>query len=267
MRADRQPLVSIVTPSFQQAAYLSENLRSVGAQSYWPIEHVIRDGGSTDGTVEILRSAPGARWVSETDRGQTDALNKGLAESRGEIIGWLNSDDYLYPGAVEVAVRVLEETGADAVYGRCLLVDGGGAKIGFYRTEPFSYQRLLIRNIIAQPALFFRRRLYDEFGPFDESLMFALDYEYWLRCGRRSSFIYVPELFAAYRIHPDAKTSTGAMKHAAEANMLRLRYGRGVLPAWRLWVACKRTYLGGLLKSSKMGLELTKAASWRRISE
>jgi glycosyltransferase involved in cell wall biosynthesis len=262
-----RPLVSIVTPSFQQAEYLPENLRSITAQSYQPIEHIIRDGGSTDGTLAILGSAQGVRWVSEADRGQTEALNRGLAESHGEIVGWVNSDDYLYPGAVETAVRVLEETGADAVYGRCLLVDAAGGKIGFYRTEPFSYQRLLIRNIIAQPALFFRRRLYNEFGPFDESLVFALDYEYWLRCAQGSSFIYIPELFAAYRIHQAAKTSTGAMKHAAEANMLRLRYGRGVLPRWRLWLACQRTSIGGLAKSTKVGLGLLKAASWRRVSE
>ena len=96
-----RPLVSILTPSYQQGRYLADNLKSVGQQSYAPIEHIVRDGGSTDETVEILRSAGvNVRWVSKRDGGQTDALNQALAESRGDIIGWLNSDDFYYPDAV-----------------------------------------------------------------------------------------------------------------------------------------------------------------------
>lgn len=259
-----EPLVSIVSPSYQQADYIADLLRSVRVQSYPRIEHIVRDGGSTDATVKILKAAH-ARWVSEPDEGQTDALNKGLAETTGEIIGWVNSDDYLYPTAVERAVDALRKTGADAVYGRCLLVDGRGKDIGFYRTEPFSYARLLTRNIIAQPALFFRRRVYERFGPLDETLAFAMDYEYWLRCSRECSFAYVPELFAAYRIHPGAKTSKASIKHAAEANRLRMRYGRGIVPKWQLQIACVRTTLGGLVKSRSLGLRLLQSASWGRI--
>lgn len=259
----RQPLVSIITPSFQQGSYLADNLRSIGEQSYKRIEHIVRDGGSTDDTLQILRASD-VRWVSQRDRGQTDALNKGLAEGTGDVFGWVNSDDYLYPTAVERAIDILQSTGADVVYGKCLLVDAAGIRIGSYRTEPFSYRRLLIRNIIAQPAVFFRRRVYDRFGPFDERLGFAMDYEYWLRCGREASFTYVPELFAAYRIHPAAKTSTGALKHAAEANQLRMRYGRGVVPTWQLRLACLRTYLGGIAKSSATGVRLVQYMSWQR---
>jgi glycosyltransferase involved in cell wall biosynthesis len=262
----RRPLVSIITPSFQQGEYLADNLRSIREQSYAHIEHIVRDGGSTDKTLQILRAAD-VRWVSQPDRGQTDALNSGLAEANGEVIGWVNSDDYLYPKAVEIAVDVLEKTGADAVYGRCLLVDAHGEQIGFYNTEPFSYRRLLVRNIIAQPAVFLRRRVYERFGPLDERLSFAMDYEYWLRCARDASFTYIPQLFAAYRIHPAAKTATGAMKHAAEANDLRMRYGRGVAPTWQLWLACLRTYIGGLAKSSTTGLKLLRYASWQRARD
>lgn len=260
------PLVSIVTPSYQQGAYIEDLLRSIRAQSYPRIEHVVRDGGSTDRTVEILKSS-GALWVSEPDGGQTDALNRGLAITTGEIIGWVNSDDYLYPGAVERAVDALTTSGADVVYGRSMLVDETGQDIGYYRTEPFSYARLLVRNIIAQPAVFFRRRVYERYGPFDEKLDFAMDYEYWLRCSRDCAFFYIPELFAAYRIHAGAKTSRGSIKHAAEANRLRMRYGRGVLPEWQLQLACVRTTLGGLLKSRKLGLRLLQSASWSRVRE
>ncbi len=258
------PLVSIVTPSYQQARYLPDNLRSIREQTYSRIEHIVRDGGSTDSSVELLRAAPGVKWTSESDSGQTNALNKGIEQARGDIIGWVNSDDYLYRGAVARAVETFLRTGADAVYGRCRLVDGNGHHIGFYGTESFSYERLLTRNIVAQPALFFSRQLYDRFGPFDETLEFAMDYEYWLRCARGLSFIYVRDLFAAYRIHAEGKTSKDAVRHAGEANHLRLRYGRGVIPAERLWIACARTYLGGLVKSRRLGLRVLSALSWQR---
>ncbi len=264
---DALPLVSIVTPSFQQGEFLAENLRSIRQQSYPHIEHIVRDGGSTDGTIELLRSSPDALWVSQSDRGQTDALNQGFAAAKGEIFGWVNADDYLYPDAVRRAVETLQACGADAVYGRCLLVDHKARKIGFYRSEPFSYPRLLIRNIIAQPALFFTRRLYERFGPLDETLDFAMDYEYWLRCSRESRFVYVPELFAAYRIHAAGKTSSASAKHAAEANLLRRRYGPAVVPIWQLRLVSFLTYVGGAVKSSSLGLGLVRRLRWRRARE
>lgn len=258
------PLVTIVTPSYQQAAFLPDNLRSIREQSYPSIEHIVRDGGSTDGTVDILREATGVTWKSERDGGQTDALNKGFAIARGEILGWVNSDDFLYPRAVEMAVEALQHSEVGAVYGRCVLVDASGGQIGAYRTEPFSYARLLVRNIIAQPAVFLRRELYEHFGALDAGLGFAMDYEYWLRCSRMAPFVHVPELFAAYRIHPAGKTSAGAIRHAAEANRLRMRYGRGILPTWRLRLACARTWIGGFVKSSATGIWLLRVASWQR---
>ena len=263
---DERPLVSIVTPSFQQARFLADNLRSVAEQDYPAIEHVVRDGGSSDGSVELLRSSD-VRWTSQHDRGQTDALNRGIEEARGAIIGWLNSDDFLYPGAVRAAVDAMAASGADAVYGACRLVDERRSDIGVYRTEPFSYERLLLRNIIAQPALFFRKTMYQRCGPLDESLSFAMDYEYWLRCARQATFLYVPRIFAAYRIHSEGKTMRSAVRHAAEANAVRLRYGRDVLPIWRLSLANVRTSVGGMLKSSRSGVALLRRLSWRRNAE
>jgi len=173
--------------------------------------------------------------------------------------------DSLYPEAVLRAGTVIDESGADAVYGRCLLVGVTGEEIGFYRTQPFRYGTLVERNIIAQPAVFFRRSLFEHFGPLDESLHFAMEYEYWLRCSREAKFVHVPELFAAYRIHRGGKTSRGAVRHAAEANRLRIRYGRGVVPAWRLGLAVVRTYIGGMAKSSTSGLRLVESLRWQRI--
>jgi glycosyltransferase involved in cell wall biosynthesis len=262
---EEHPLVTIATPSLQQGRWLGENLESIRRQSYSPIEQIIRDGGSTDETLSILQSAgPHVRWVSEPDSGQSNALNRALAEARGDIIGWVNSDDLLYPNAVARAVEVMMSTGADAVYGRCMLVDEQGKAIGFYRTHPFSYEALLTRNIIAQPALFFRRTMYERFGPLDESLHFSMDYEYWLRCAREAVFVYVPELFAAFRIHVHAKTTTASRAQAAEVNDFRTRYGRGVLPRWRLEVISLWTSLGGVAKSLPGGVAVVRALKWQR---
>lgn len=261
-----EPLVSIITPSYQQGRFLRQNLESVAGQAYSRIEHIVHDGGSTDETLQVLKSASrSVRWVSEPDRGQTDALNRGLAEARGEIVGWVNSDDFLYPNAVTRAVNALQETEADAIYGRCSLVDEMGQIIGFYRTEPFRYEALVDRNIIAQPALFFRRSLFERFGPLDETLGLAMDYEYWLRSSRLAKFVYVPEVFAAYRIHPAAKTASQAWMHASEANRVRMRYGKGIIPPWKVRFAVARTYIGGLIKSSPTGLRLMQTVKWQRI--
>jgi glycosyltransferase involved in cell wall biosynthesis len=260
-----KPVVSVVTPSYQQGRFIGQTLESIRNQSYQPIEHIVRDGGSTDETIQVLKSAGSSvRWTSAPDGGQTEALNHGLADARGEILGWVNSDDYLYRNAVARAVEVMMATGADAVYGRCLLVDENGKEIGFYHTEPFSYHALLTRNIIAQPALFFRRAMYERFGPLDESLRFSMDYEYWLRCSREAKFVYVPELFAGYRIHTRAKTTTAARAQAAEANRFRFRYGRGVLPGWKLRIISARTTLGGIAKSLPGGVDVVRALKWRR---
>lgn len=260
-----RPLVSIVTPSYQQAQFIGSNLASIAAQDYPRIEHVVRDGGSSDGTVDILR-ASATTWASHPDGGQTQALNNAIAESHGEIIGWVNSDDYLFPGAVESAVSALQASSADVIYGACTIVDEVGQRIGEYRSEPFSYERLLLRNIVPQPAVFFRRRVFDRYGPFDETLNYAMDYEYWLRCSRSVPFLYVPRVLAAYRIHGSSKTVRSARAHAAEANMLRLRYGRHVLPMWRLQLACLRTTLGGIAKSTSLGLGFVRRLFWQRNS-
>jgi glycosyltransferase involved in cell wall biosynthesis len=260
-----RPLVSIITPSYQQAAYLGNNLLSIQGQSYRAIEHIVIDGGSNDGTVELLTRTPGDRlWVSEPDGGQANALNKGIRMSHGEIIGWVNSDDFLYPQAVERAVEVLEAHDSDLVYGKCCLVDREANIVGMYHTEAFDYRRLVAANIIAQPALFMRRRLFDNAGPFDEDLTCSMDYEYWLRCGRMARFEYVDEVFAAYRLHSNAKTSTQARMLAKEANALRRRYGRRELNQFALNAAIFKAWAGGIVKSTSIGFWLLRQFVWSR---
>src|ERR1043166_3188133 len=156
------PKVSIITPSFNQAIFLPETLRSLANQDYPNIENIVVDGGSTDGTVDLLKATTGIRWVSEKDNGQIDALNKGFAMATGDVLAWLNSDDTLSPGAVRVAVEALERTGADLVYGDVRLVDQDGAHERMFCGIPFDYQILLYGiDYIGQQSVFFRRALLD----------------------------------------------------------------------------------------------------------
>lgn len=179
-----QPLVSVVTPCFNAAAYLRATIESVLAQRYPHCQHIVIDGGSTDGTLEILKDYPHLEWVSEKDRGQSDALNKGFRRSKGEIIGWLNADDTYEPGALWTAVRyLLKHPTIDAVYGHVNIINHTGNKVGKAFAGPFSATELLTTNMIKQPALFMRRSVIDKLSGVDERYHFVMDQELWLRMG------------------------------------------------------------------------------------
>jgi glycosyltransferase involved in cell wall biosynthesis len=160
LSAITEPLVSIITPSFNQAKFLPETLRSVREQTYPHIEHIIMDGGSTDGSVDILRVVPGIRWVSERDRGQVDAINKGFAMATGDILAWLNSDDTMNRDTVSTVVGALERTGTDLVHGDLDIVDEDGKRIRKFYGVPHDFRILLYGiNYIGQQTIFFRRAL------------------------------------------------------------------------------------------------------------
>lgn len=208
---DRTPLVSIVTPSYNQQKYLEDSILSVLNQDYQNLEYFVIDGGSTDGSLEIIRKYNDklAGWVSEPDQGQTDAINKGFHRSQGEIMAWLNSDDLYHPGAVRSAVEFLQtnpEIGL--VYGDTDLIDGSGRKIGRFNAQQTSYQRLMRGGVyIPQPAAFWRRELWERSGPLDPSYYFAMDYDLWVRFAKISPIHYTPQLWASFRIHGDGKTT------------------------------------------------------------
>lgn len=213
--------VSIVTPSYNQGQFIERTLVSVASQSGAVIEHVIFDGGSTDSTLAVLKGfSPSVRWVSEKDRGQTDAVNKGIRATDGEIIGWLNSDDIYYPGAISAVVNYFDAyPDVDVVYGKADHVDVNDIPFEEYPTEPWDFERLKYHCFLCQPAVFFRRRVVEHYGMLDESLNYCMDYGYWIRLALAGArFGYLETKLAGSRMYADNKTMGSRMKVHAEIN-------------------------------------------------
>lgn len=214
------PLVSIVTPSFNQAAYLERTIRSVLAQDYPHIEYLVVDGGSTDGSVEVIRRHAErlAWWVSEPDAGQADAINKGMARAQGEIVAWLNSDDLYRPGAVRQAVAAFRaHPEAAFVFANATSVDAQGRPLNDMVFGPWGLADLLAFRIICQPAVFMRRAVFEQAGGLDTDYHFLLDHHLWIRMARLAPMVYVPSFWAFARHHPAAKNVAQAARFGEEA--------------------------------------------------
>ena len=208
-RAIEKPLVSIVTPSYNQGIFLKRTINSVLNQDYPNIEYIVMDGGSEDGSLDILESYKDSfQWISEPDRGQTHAINKGFARARGTILGYLNSDDILYPGAVSTVVEQFHKNPeVDMFYGKADYIDKEDEKIGVYNTDVYSFERNMFDCCICQPASFWRKRVADIVGKFDEDLNYAMDYDYWLRMDRAGGrILHIPDILAASRRYEGTKT-------------------------------------------------------------
>jgi glycosyltransferase involved in cell wall biosynthesis len=204
-------LVSIVTPSYNQARYLEETINSVLEQDYEPIEYIVVDGGSKDGSVDIIRRYEDrlAWWVSERDGGQPQGLNKGFASARGELLGFVNSDDTLLAGAVSRLVRELErDPEALVAYGDAIYVDerSGERRYGKSRIWDLGAMAKAATGTVMQPASLWRRRAWELAGPFDETYQAWFDVLFFLNVARFGRASYVEEPLATYRLHPDSKT-------------------------------------------------------------
>jgi cellulose synthase/poly-beta-1,6-N-acetylglucosamine synthase-like glycosyltransferase len=212
------PRISVITPSFNQAAYLEQTISSVLGQNYPNLEYIIIDGGSTDGSIDIIRKFTNriAYWVSEKDRGQTHAINKGLQKATGDIIAYLNSDDFYLEGTLaRVAEHFSRHPEVDLVHGRCRVVDERGLKIGERCGSITCYEEILDlwdvwwngRNFV-QPEVFWTKRIGDRIGPFQEELYWVMDYEYWLRILRAGGRVgFVDAELAAFRLQPNQKST------------------------------------------------------------
>ena len=203
-----KPLVSVVTPSFNSARFIRETIESVQMQDYPYIEHIVIDGGSTDGTVQILQEYPHLVWVSEPDDGQSDALNKGFRRAQGEIIGWLNADDTYEPNAISTVVNFLmENEQVDLIYSDARVIDENGEQIGITKAQPFDLKLLLISNYVNQPTVFMRRAVIEKLGGVNQGLHFVMDRELWLRAGLHFEMRYLPEkIIATFRLIPGTKS-------------------------------------------------------------
>lgn len=218
-----RPLVSIITPSFNQAAYLEHTLRSVFSQDYPQIEHIVVDGGSTDGSLEIIQSYASklAWWVSERDEGQAAAINKGLVRARGEVVAWLNSDDLYLPGAVAGAVKALQTyPQAGMVYGDAISINASGCPIKALKFPDWGLEQLIGFRIICQPAVFMRRSALQAAGGLDPKYHYMLDHHLWIRLAQKASVKHVSAFWAAARHHPAAKNVAQAVKFGRETLQL-----------------------------------------------
>ena len=228
------PLVSVITPSFNQGRFIKETIESVLGQDYPNIEYLVIDGGSTDNTLEILRKyGDRLTWVSESDKGQTDAINKGFRRARGEIVCWLNSDDTYEPGAISRAVEYfLAHPDVMMVYGEGNEIDDAGGLIQrFPATQEFDLWALIyIWDYILQPTTFFRKKIFDEIDLPDENLHWCMDWDLWIRIGRRFKIAYVDYVFANSRLYAATKTGSGGVKRLQEIAYVMRKYGKKRYP-------------------------------------
>lgn len=223
-----EPFVSIVTPSLNQAAFIETTIASVESQDYPNVEHIVIDGGSSDGTIAVLKKHPHLDWLSEPDGGQSSAINKGFRRVRGEIIGWLNSDDVYNAGAIREAVAYLVTHPETAlVYGDYQEIDSNGAVIDIVRVREFDLEyELNVANIIPQPSVFFRRSILDTVGFLSESYHYSFDVEYWIRIARAGLRIdHVSSVWSGFRRHSSSKTSIAPVLFWREDRAIRRLYG------------------------------------------
>ncbi len=205
------PLVSVITPSYNQAKYIQETIESILTQDYPHVELIVVDGGSTDGTLPILQKyshyGERFRFVSEKDRGQSHAINKGVAMAKGEIIGWVNSDDMYQPGAIRKAVEALQNHPEWAMaYGKAKVINEKSKVIREYHVRHADYQRLFEGCMICQPAVFMRKEVLLQVGGVDESLQFCMDYDLWIRISKHHRIGFIPDYLANARTHKACKS-------------------------------------------------------------
>jgi glycosyltransferase involved in cell wall biosynthesis len=262
MTSSSLPLVSIVTPSYNQARFLEFTIRSVIEQDYPNIEYILVDGGSTDGSQDIIHRYADrlAWWISKKDRGQTDAINKGFAHAHGHILAWLNSDDTYEPHAVSEAVEFLQvrpEVGL--VYGDANFIDQNGCVIGHFPAARTNYQRLRRGYVhIPQQASFWRADLWKKVGPLDPSFYFAMDYDLWVRLAAQAPIQYTPRLWANFRLHSQGKSV--AADDRCWPEMLKVHYRDG--GSWFSSIQAKyylRKVMGPILRM-RMQLRLRKSS-------
>ena len=273
------PSISVVTPTFNGAAYLEDAILSVKRQVGADIEHIVVDAASTDGTLEILRRYPNLSWISEPDRGQSDAINKGFRLATGELVGWLNADDYYLPGGLAAIARAAREhPEADVIHGDCVFVDTRGRIVRSKVEHEFDPQVLLYFGCyIPSTSTFFRRRLIERGLLLDCDYRVAMDFEYFARLARLGcKFHYVPQFIAAFRWHEDNVSLQNCERRAQERRMVQRAAAGHLQPAWELgarryWARARRVMRkvtsGNIVREAKIRRRRGFDTRWMRAPE
>lgn len=262
-----QSLVSIVTPSLNQAAFIEKTILSVLNQDYPNIEHIVMDGGSTDGTLDILQKySDNLIWVSEPDKGQSDAINKGFQRARGEILAWLNCDDTYTPGAVRIAVQYLmEHPDIAMVYGGSNYVDDNGKLLRRGRTVAFDLNRPC-ESIISQPAAFFRKAAFEEVGWLDVDLHYRMDLDLWVRMALKFKMHSIPYAIANIRVSLNTKTATMSERHWEELVLIGERHGlEAISPEYVLRHRARKHLYNGIMLYEAHQMKSARAEFRRAI--
>jgi glycosyltransferase involved in cell wall biosynthesis len=227
--------ISVITPSFNQGTFIERTIKSVLEQNTPPFEYLIMDGGSSDETLTILKKYESQiTWDSQPDKGQSDAVNKGLTQAKGDIIGWLNSDDIYYPGTLQFVCEYFRQHPAvDIIYGNANFIDSDDKIIEPYYTETWNFERFKEYPYLCQPAVFFRRSIIEQHGLLNINLSYCMDYEYWIRLAKGgSSFIYVDNYLAGSRVHQATKTVGSRPQVLYEINKMMLQHFGYVPDRW-----------------------------------
>jgi glycosyltransferase involved in cell wall biosynthesis len=227
------PKISIITPTLNQSGFIRETINSVLSQNYPDLEYIVVDGGSTDGTQDILNDFKGSiSWTSESDNGQVDAINKGLRKASGDVIAYLNSDDIYTPNALLTIGNIFRtKPEVQILTGKCFNVDINGNQI---RSSIMNYKNFWLRlgddrnlrilNYISQPSTFWRKNLLDSIGYFNPDYRFAMDYDYWLRVCQAHKINFVDQFLAKFRIYPSSITGSDSKKQFEEEYSIAVKY-------------------------------------------
>ncbi len=249
--------ISIVTPSLNQAQFIEDTILSVKHQEFRESEHIIIDGGSTDGTVEVLRKYPHLRWISERDTGQSNAINKGFRKATGDILAWLNSDDY-YDRHIFSEVADYFENHPDCffLYGNITYVDESKKELFQVAGAGISYRKLLSNpDLVRQPSCFWRREIIETIGYLDETLHVVMDYDYLLRIGKRYEFHYVNRNLSFFRSYPQGKTSSLAKRQIMELRSVMNAHA-GLVNVRYYWFIARRKYASVLTLIKRLSRQL-----------
>ncbi len=212
-----KPLISIVVPTLNQASYIEQTLASIFGQGWPRLEVIVVDGGSTDGTQEIVQRYPVAHFISEKDKGQGDAVNKGMRLAQGDILAWLNSDDYYFPLTLERVVAAIPDVRQPhLVYGSCIMIYEGEENARVIYAKPFPVEELDVCCWLYQPSTFWTRPVWEKTGELDLDYYFILDWDYWARAREHAKFTAIPDILSAYLFHGGHKTSNGDPRRVKE---------------------------------------------------